>query len=1395
MRIKTVSMRLYRVIYQDMDFCIKVLLIAILGLFSVASSATRTWTGGGADNNWTNAANWGGTAPVAGDELIFTGSTRLNPYNDFPNATTFGSIQINAGSGDFVLSGNSLVLASGAFAVQYLGTSGTVTIQNAITLAVGNASINTAAGGTLVFNGNIGLGTLNLTITGNGNVNVNGSLSGSGRVIVNTSNTCITTFYGTNLNSGPVDIQGGTLRLANTSALGASSLVTVYTGASLDLNGQNYATALPLILNGSGIANGGALQNSSTTAAVYAGLISLGSSASIVAGGGSIDIANTGTITGMSANLTIGGAAGGFLRSNVGTGNGSGLTKQDAGTWLLFGISTYTGPTIISAGILQLNRELALAPTTDLTVNGTLDMRGYNLEVGSLSGSGTIDKLSGNGNYTLTVGRNNTNSTFSGIMKNSTGSLGLTKMGTAILTLSGLNTYSGPTLVSVGTLRVGVSNAIPATSECTVNGTLDLNGISTSLGSLAGTGTVTNSSGSGTITLTVGGLNTNTTFSGAIQNASQTVALTKTGTGTLTLSGANTFIGSATVSAGSLNVTGSIGAGGVLTVNSAARLSGSGAINRDVVIQSGAFLSPGNSGVGTLTTGNLGLGELANLEFELGTSSDQVIVNGNMDLNGFLQGTAVTGFGYGSYTLFQYSGTLNNYVLRLGTMPAGAFGYWIALSATDVKLMVDSLAIKSLTPLDGASNVANTGLFLQLEFNQSVTAESGNITLRKSSNDSLIQTTSIVGTGAQSVRDSLLFDFESSNNLSILDTGMAMTSTQSSVLAYSGTYSAEIITPEVWGWAEASVVSNFSTYDTVSAWVYTTQASCAQITDQTGVAWDWHVGSCQPLTPGEWTRVYALVSEFLLPSEVFLLGIQFDKPGTYYVDEMRISRASNKTFRIPILTDLEPNTAYYVNADPGIVKDVASNLWSGISGKTVWNFTTVNNAPQKMVISKDSIQEKQPVGSVVGVMQGMDPDLADRHVFSLVAGTGDTDNSSFAIVGKELRSNVIFDFDIKTTFSVRVRCVDANGLAVEGVFAIRIYNLNEAPTDLVLSNSTVPENAAIGRYIGKWTSTDPDDPLVAQTFVYAFASGAGSTDNAAFTLRNDSLFLNRVLDFESKSSYAIRVRTTDQGGLYFEKQFTIGVTDVNEPAWAADSASVRILDLQRRTLSSKFQDVSDTIIVPNGANVSIRLGFYDHEGDAITLNVLAKPTGALDSILSGDEILLQWDANKNGLHSIVIESEEERGLRDTISLYIRVEENQAPRFVNGIALASCEYCQLIKIYPIQIPVTNLPEGFTAKLRVQFEDPESDAIQVRLVDPPDEIRWYAEGGLLVVEQNSVLEEDLELEIKVEDNRGAVNLVTLTIHFDPKLATSLDYRKQRFTSKRYLPDWFDLMGRKK
>ena len=207
------------------------------------------------------------------------------------------------------------------------------------------------------------------------------------------------------------------------------------------------------------------------------------------------------------------------------------------------------------------------------------------------------------------------------------------------------------------------------------------------------------------------------------------------------------------------------------------------------------------------------------------------------------------------------------------------------------------------------------------------------------------------------------------------------------------------------------------------------------------------------------------------------------------------------------------------------------------------NVTNANETPTALALSANTIAENLASGTAIGTFTSTDPDAGNTFTYTLVAGTGSTDNALFTIAGNQLQSNAVFDFETKSSYAIRVRTTDQGGLTFEQTFTINVTNANETPTALTLSANTIAENSASGTAIGTFTTTDPD---AGNTFTYTLVAGTGATDNASFAIAGNQLQSNAVFDFEAKSSYAIRVRTTDQGGLFFDQTFTVTVTDVNE---------------------------------------------------------------------------------------------------------------------------------------------------------------------------------------------------------------------------------------------------------
>ena len=202
-----------------------------------------------------------------------------------------------------------------------------------------------------------------------------------------------------------------------------------------------------------------------------------------------------------------------------------------------------------------------------------------------------------------------------------------------------------------------------------------------------------------------------------------------------------------------------------------------------------------------------------------------------------------------------------------------------------------------------------------------------------------------------------------------------------------------------------------------------------------------------------------------------------------------------------------------------------------------------NYPPTDISLSNSSINENTATGTTIGTFTSTSLDPGDTYTYSLVSGTGDNDNSSFIITSASLKNAVIPNYEVKTSYSIRVRSTDSIGQYTEKQFTITVNNVNETPYGISLSNTSQVENTVTGTTIGTFSTSDVDS---GDTFTYSLVSGVGDTDNGSFTISGTSLKNGIVFNYESKSSYSIRVRSTDAGGLYYEDTFTITVTNQNE---------------------------------------------------------------------------------------------------------------------------------------------------------------------------------------------------------------------------------------------------------
>ncbi len=161
-------------------------------------------------------------------------------------------------------------------------------------------------------------------------------------------------------------------------------------------------------------------------------------------------------------------------------------------------------------------------------------------------------------------------------------------------------------------------------------------------------------------------------------------------------------------------------------------------------------------------------------------------------------------------------------------------------------------------------------------------------------------------------------------------------------------------------------------------------------------------------------------------------------------------------------------------------------------------------------------------------------------------------------------------------------------------------------TGIVLSNSSIRENSATGSIIGAM-STQPAGP----SFTYTLVSGTGSTDNTSFTLDpTGNLRTATAIDFETRSNYSIRVRSTEAGGSFIEQTFTISVIDMPEMVGAAtigDGTS------QRSLVKQMVATFDGAVTIGTGAFTVDKLGAG---GGAVATSVATTTNGLGQTVVT-----------------------------------------------------------------------------------------------------------------------------------------------------------------------------------
>jgi rhamnogalacturonan endolyase len=431
--------------------------------------------------------------------------------------------------------------------------------------------------------------TIGATVAGTGGL----IKAGTGTVVLSAPNSLV----------GPLNVNSGSLQLAS--------------GGSLSLGNNVVNTALNsrLVVSGGSFATGGLVSATTSQVVIDSGTASLGSFRTNSDFSGTLRI-NGGTLTVGDVNIRRNaGATPDFTSGFIVTGGNATATTIGLGTQNSFGSMSVEGGSLTATGTITIANQATSGRGGSMRVinNGTFTSTESSLGILMCRNNGTNANNVASATFT---------SGLSTVAKFTLGFDSTVTAGSATVTINGGSLYLG----SGGIVKNGAaglvtnlnfsSGVLGATSDWTTNLPINLpNGGNITFRAADAASDAHN-------------INLNGIMGG-------NGGFTKDGSGRLSLAATNTFAGAVTINAGTLDVDGAIGSGNGVTINGGGTLTGDGSVNRNVILNSGGILRPGNSTAGSvLSAASLTWNSDGEMAFDLEGSASQIALSGALSKGG-----------------------------------------------------------------------------------------------------------------------------------------------------------------------------------------------------------------------------------------------------------------------------------------------------------------------------------------------------------------------------------------------------------------------------------------------------------------------------------------------------------------------------------------------------------------------------------------------------------------------------------------------------------------------------------------------------------------------------------------------------------------------------------------